>query len=46
VNSDIVIPIQTETQATINLRTAGNYVVLAGSGVSNNPTSAINLAVI
>lgn len=40
-NDDIVIPIQTVTQATVNLRTAGSYTVLAGSGISNNPTSSI-----
>jgi len=40
-NDDIDIPIQTVTQATINLRTSGNYVVLAGSGITNNPTSSI-----
>lgn len=36
-----VIPVQTTKQATVNLRSAGNYVILAGSGVSNVPTSAI-----
>ncbi|MEX0843696.1 MAG: ice-binding family protein [Balneolaceae bacterium] len=37
----IEIPIQTENQATINLRTAGNFVILAGSEISNIPTSVI-----
>lgn len=44
-NSDeddlIEIPIQAENQATINLRTAGDYVLLAGSEISNIPTSVI-----
>jgi len=40
-NDDIVIPVQTVTQSAVNLRTAGNYAILAGSGVSNNPTSSI-----
>ncbi|MFA5670350.1 MAG: ice-binding family protein [Balneolaceae bacterium] len=38
---DIIIPIQTVNQLTVNLRTAGNYAILAGSGISNNPTTAI-----
>lgn len=42
VNDDeIVIPIQTTDHSTVNLRTAGNYVILAGSEISNIPTSAI-----
>lgn len=41
VNGDVVIPIQTVIQSSVNLNTAGNYVILAGSGVSNNPTSSI-----
>lgn len=40
-NDDIVIPIQTVAQSTINLGASGNYVILAGSGVTNNPTSSI-----
>ncbi len=36
----VIIP-QTTVQAGINLRTAGNFVVLAGSLVSNVPASAI-----
>ncbi len=40
-NDDVVIPIQTVTQLSVNLRTAANYVILAGSGISNNPTSSI-----
>jgi len=38
---EIIIPIQTTNQETINLRSAGNYVILAGSEISNIPTSAI-----
>lgn len=41
VNADIDIPIQTVTQSAINLGASGNYVILAGSGVTNNPTSSI-----
>lgn len=43
VNDDdkIDIPIQTTTLASVNLRTAGNYVILAGSEISNIPTSII-----
>lgn len=37
----IVIPIQTTNQATVNLQTAGSYVILAGSEISNIPTSVI-----
>lgn len=37
----IVIPLQTTVQAAVNLGSAGNYVILAGSLVSNVPTSAI-----
>lgn len=40
-NSSIVIPIQVTSQATIDLRSAGNYVILAGSQISNVPTSVI-----
>lgn len=40
-NNNIVIPIQTVTQPVVNLRTSGNYAILAGSGISNNPTSSI-----
>ncbi len=36
-----VIPVQTTVQAKVNLNSAGDYVILAGSGVSNVPTSAI-----
>lgn len=39
-NPTVIIP-QTTVQATINLRTAGDFVVLAGSLISNVPTSAI-----
>jgi hypothetical protein len=37
----IVIPIQTTVQTGINLGTSANYVMLAGSLISNIPTSAI-----
>lgn len=37
----IVIPIQTTNQSAVNLRTAGNFVILAGAEISNIPTSAI-----
>lgn len=40
-DDEIVIPIQTANQETINLRTAGTYVILAGSEISNIPTSNI-----
>jgi len=40
-NDEIIIPIQTVNQATVNLGTSANYVILAGSGISNNPTSVI-----
>lgn len=40
-NDDVDIPVQTTTQTTVNLRTAGNYVILAGSEISNIPTSVI-----
>jgi hypothetical protein len=36
-----VIPVQASVQAMIDLRTSGNYVVLAGSLISNVPKSAI-----
>ncbi len=37
----IVIPIQSTAQAAVNLGSAGNYVILAGSLVSNVPTSVV-----
>jgi hypothetical protein len=37
----IVIPLQTTVQATVNLRSTAGFVILAGSLVSNIPTSAI-----
>ncbi len=37
----VVIPTQTTVQAMINLQTSANYVILAGSLVSNVPTSAV-----
>jgi hypothetical protein len=36
-----VIPLQTIVQATINLRSTANYAILAGSLISNVPTSAV-----
>lgn len=39
--NDINIPIQTTSQAMVNLNSAGNYVILAGSEISNIPTSNI-----
>jgi hypothetical protein len=35
------IPEQTKAQSDVNLRSAGDFVILAGSGVSNVPTSKI-----
>lgn len=40
-NDDVVIPIQTTSQAKVDLNSAGNYVILAGSEISNIPTSTI-----
>jgi len=40
-DNPVVIPDQTQVQSAVNLRSAGDYVILAGSGVSNVPTSAI-----
>jgi hypothetical protein len=37
----IVIPVQTTVQSTVNLRSAAGFAVLAGSLISNVPTSAI-----
>ena len=37
----IVIPLQTTVQATVNLRSTAGFVILAGSLVSNIPTSAV-----
>ncbi len=37
----IVIPIQTTVQASVNLGTAGDYAILAGSMISNVPPSSI-----
>jgi hypothetical protein len=39
--SPIVIPLQTTAQATVNLQSASGFVILAGSLISNIPTSAI-----
>ena len=41
VTNPIVIPLQTVVQSTINLRSTIDYVILAGSLISNVPTSAI-----
>lgn len=41
VNTDVIIPVQTTTHQPVNLRSAGNYVILAASHVSNIPTSDI-----
>jgi hypothetical protein len=40
-NDTIVIPVQTTSQSAVNLRTAGTYVILAGSEITNVPTSVI-----
>lgn len=40
-NTQIEIPLQTTVQTSINLGASANYVVLAGSLISNIPTSAI-----
>jgi len=40
-NGNIDIPVQTTSQAMVNLNSAGNYVILAGSEISNIPTSSI-----
>jgi hypothetical protein len=37
----IVIPVQTTSQATVNLRSDAGFVILAGSLISNVPTSAV-----
>jgi hypothetical protein len=37
----IVIPPQTTGQATVNLQSSANFVILAGSGISNIPTSSV-----
>jgi hypothetical protein len=39
--ASIVIPLQTTVQPTVNLRSTAGFVVLAGSLVSNIPTSAV-----
>ncbi|MDO9548792.1 MAG: ice-binding family protein, partial [Candidatus Marinimicrobia bacterium] len=39
--TSIVIPLQTTVQATVNLRSTAGFVILAGSLISNIPTSAI-----
>jgi hypothetical protein len=41
VNNPIVIPLQTTVQSTVNLRSTVEFVILAGSKISNVPTSAI-----
>jgi len=35
------VPLQAEVQPTVNLQSSGNYVILAGSMISNVPTSAV-----
>jgi hypothetical protein len=40
-STDIDIPIQATSQAMVNLNSARNYVILAGSEISNIPTSSI-----
>jgi hypothetical protein len=40
-DNPIIIPIQTTVQTAVNLRSAGDYVILAGSGISNVPASEI-----
>lgn len=40
-STPIVIPLQTTVQAAVNLRSTAGFVILAGSRVSNIPTSAI-----
>lgn len=40
-DDEIVIPIQTINQPTITLGSTANYVILAGSGITNNPISVI-----
>lgn len=40
-NAEIDIPIQASAQAPVNLNTAGNYVILAGSQIANLSTSVI-----
>ncbi len=40
-SNPVVIPIQTTAQAAVNLQSAAGYVILAGSLISNVPTSAI-----
>jgi hypothetical protein len=39
--SSIIIPLQNTVQSAVNLRSAGNFVILAGSLISNVPTSAV-----
>ncbi len=44
-DNKIVIPIQTTVQASVNLGTAGDYAILAGSQISNVPPSSITGAI-
>lgn len=39
--STVEIPVQTVVQATVNMQSSANYVILAGSLISNVPTSAL-----
>lgn len=40
-DNPVIIPVQTTVQSAVDLRSAGDYVILAGSGISNVPTSEI-----
>lgn len=40
-NEDVVIPVQQVSQASVIQGSSENYVILAGAGISNNPTSII-----
>ncbi len=40
-DSPIVIPVQTVVQTNVDLQSSANYVILAGSLISNVPTSAV-----
>lgn len=40
-STPVVIPLQTTVHSAINLRSAADYVILAGSLISNVPTSAV-----
>lgn len=40
-SNPVIIPTQTTAQATVNLQSAAGYIILAGSLISNVPTSAL-----